>query len=415
MTESVGTPTSPEDVDQAVLVLNAGSSSLKYELLDHGEQTLVRGAVSRIGAESGVHELVVGQGEVRRSRAACPDHGAAVRQALADLAAGLGDDWTASVGAVGHRVVHGGPRFWRPTVLDDAIVDTLARQAELAPLHNGRSILAIRAARALLPRVPHVAVFDTGFHHDLPQAARTYALPLELSERWGLRRYGFHGISCQYLVRRVAELGIEPARRLILCHLGAGASVTAVLDGRSVDTSMGFTPLEGLLMATRAGDLDPSLLLYLQRHAGLEVDALEKLLEQESGLLGLSGATGDYAQLETRARAGGDARAALALEVFAYRVRKYLGAYSAALGGVDVVVFAGGIGENSASARAGILEPLAGLGWRLDPDLNSSGAAERQISLPGARPEIWVIPTRETLTIAREARALLEGDSPGTK
>jgi acetate kinase len=394
------------DAEAITLVFNAGSSSLKYELLGHDEGALLRGAVSRIGSGQAVHELALGGGEVRSVAGPCPNHDAAVRRALADVADALGRGWTGRVSAVGHRVVHGGPHFWRPTLIDGEVLAALREQVDLAPLHNGASTLAIHAARALLPSVPHVAVFDTGFHHELPPAARTYALPVEVRERWAIRRYGFHGISCQYLVRRVTELGIRPARRLVLCHLGAGASVTAVLDDRSYDTSMGFTPLEGLVMATRSGDLDPGVLLYLQRHAGHDADVLEQLLERQSGLRGLSGQTGDYATLEAQAREG-DAQAALALEVFAYRVRKYLGAYWAALGGADVVVFAGGIGENSASARTEILAPLAGLGWCLDPEANQAGPPERCLNPPGAHPQIWVVPTRETLAIAREVKAFL--------
>jgi acetate kinase len=369
-----------------ILVFNAGSSSLKYELLDDADGTLAGGQVARIGQPG----------------ADCPDHAAAVKQALGELSAARPDGLD-GVLAVGHRVVHGGPALWEPTPIDEGVVAALERYAELAPLHNGPSLAAIRAARSALGNVPHVAVFDTGFHHDLPAVARTYALPAELTGRFGLRRYGFHGISCAYLVDRVAELGIAPATRTIICHLGAGSSLTAVRDGRSVDTSMGFTPLEGLAMGTRAGDVDPGLLFYLLRHAGLDADALERVLERESGMKGLGGRSGDYAELEKLA-AGGDARAILALEVFAYRVGKYLGGYWAALGGVDLVVFSGGIGENAAGARARILTPLAEVGWRLDRAANAEGPAERAISPPGARPALWVIPTRETVEVARRVR-----------
>jgi acetate kinase len=368
-----------------ILVFNAGSSSLKYELLDDDDATRASGQVARIG-EPG---------------AAARDHAAAVELALGELRSarpgGLGD-----ARAVGHRVVHGGPALWEPTAIDDRVIATLERYTELAPLHNGPSLAAVRAARAVLPRVPHVAVFDTGFHHGLPDVARTYALPAELRERFGLRRYGFHGISCAYLVGRVAELGITPAGRTVICHLGAGSSLTAVRDGRSVDTSMGFTPLEGLVMGTRAGDVDPGLLLYLQRH-GLDAEELAGVLERESGMRGLGGRSGDYAELE-RLASQGDAPSRLALDVFAYRVRKYLGAYWAVLGGVDLVVFSGGIGENAPSARARILAPLAESGWRLDPEANADGPPERAIGRAGARPALWVIPTRETVEIARQVR-----------
>jgi acetate kinase len=387
-----------------LIVLNAGSSSLKCEVFDGAERAVARATVGRIGTDAAYHEVTVGDGPPSRTERSCPDHEAALRWVLDALPG----SWPGLTGAIGHRVVHGGPELSTPVRVDDRFVETLARYVDLAPLHNGPALAVIRAARALLPDVPHVAVFDTGFHHDLPPVARTYALPVDLAERWGVRRYGFHGISCEYLVGRVAELRIEPARRTIICHLGAGASVTATLDGRSRDTSMGFTPLEGLVMGTRGGDLDPGLLLYLERHAGLGPDALDRLLERESGLRGLGGRSGDYAELE-RLAGGGDARAALALDVFAYRARKYLGAYWAALGGVDLVVFAGGIGENSAGAREGILAPLTGVGWRIDPAANADGPPERPISPPGARPAIWVIPTRETLQIARHVRVLLAG------
>jgi acetate kinase len=391
--------------DRYLLVLNAGSSSLKHELLDDGERSVARGEVGRVGAERARQVLTI-EGRTAGTERACLDHAAALDWALGELGNALAG-WERRVTAVGHRIVHGGPRLWLPTRVDDAVVDELEHQAELAPLHNGPSLATLRAARALLPDVPHVAVFDTGFHHDLPAVARAYALPAELVERFQIRRYGFHGTSCRYVLTRAAELGVEPRARAIVCHLGAGASVTAALDGRSVDTSMGFTPLEGLVMGTRSGDLDPALPLFLQRHAGLDAAGVGRLLERESGLRGLGGRSGDYAELE-RLAADGDARADLALEVFADRVRKYLGAYWATLGGVDLVVFTGGIGERSADARRRILAPMAELGWRLDPERNAAGANERAVSPEGQRLTIWVIPTRETLQIAREVRAAVD-------
>jgi acetate kinase len=391
-----------------LLVLNAGSSSLKGELFDDAEQTVWRGTVGRIGSEAAYQETKGGDGRSRRAERPCPDHDAALGWLLEMLRDTVPEASLAAISAVGHRVVHGGPDLSAPVRVDDAVLATLAGYNDLAPLHNGPAVAAMQAARRLLPDAPHVAVFDTGFHHDLPAVARIYALPAALSERWALRRYGFHGISCEYLVGRVAELGIAPARRTLICHLGAGASVTAVLDGRSRDTSMGFTPLEGLVMGTRCGDLDPGLLLYLERQAGLTGDALDQVLQHESGLRGLSGRTDDYAELERLAR-DGDTRASFALENFSYRVRKYLGAYWAALGGVDLVVFAGGIGENSAGARERILAPLATVGWQLDLATNAAGPPERAVSPPGAQPGIWVIPTRETLQIARHVRTLVGG------
>jgi acetate kinase len=369
-----------------VAVLNAGSSTLKYELLAPDEAVVAQGTVERIGTS----------GEA-------PDHTAAVGRAFADLEASL-RGWTEQVAVVGHRVVHGGPNLWRPTPIDDAALAELERCTPLAPLHNPPALAVIRAARAALPGVPHVAVFDTGFHHDLPAVARTYALPIDLAERFAIRRYGFHGVSCEFLTRRLAEL--DPGRRRVaLCHLGAGSSVTATLDGRSVDTSMGFTPLEGLVMATRSGDLDPAIPLVLQER-GIPRGEVDRLLERESGLKGLSGTSGDFREVEA-GMARGDARARLAFEVFAYRVRKYLGAYAAALGGLDTIVFAAGIGEHSAALRAAVVGPLAWLGPRIDPALNRDGPAERRISPPEAPTSVWIIPTDESRAIARAVRAIV--------
>jgi acetate kinase len=305
--------------------------------------------------------------------------------------------------AVGHRVVHGGPNLYRPTMVDDSVLDELERDSAFAPLHNPPALQAMRAARRLLDRAPHVAVFDTGFHRNLPPVARTYAIPADLAARWAIRRYGAHGISCEYLAERLAVL--DPGRRrAILCHLGAGSSLTAIQDGRSVDTSMGLTPLEGLVMATRSGDLDPAIVLYLQEQAGLTTKEVALILERESGLKGLSGTTGDFRAVQDRVAAG-DAAARLAFDLFAYRVRKYVGAYWAALTGLDAIVFAGGIGENSPTLRSAVVDPLSALGLHLDPNANVVGAPERRISRADASVSIWVIPTRETLVIARHALA----------
>ena len=380
------------------LVFNAGSSSLKYELLAADESTLVDGTIGRIGSKNA--DSTKNRGE------STSDHNAALERALAEIDTAMPANWRDDVAGVGHRVVHGGPALFEPTPVDYASIAELERVVDLAPLHNRPALAVIKAARKLLPDVPHVMVFDTSFHHNLPVVARTYALPRAITEKWRIRRYGFHGISCAYLTGRVRELGIVPARRMAICHLGSGASVTAVLDGQSIDTSMGFTPLEGLVMGTRSGDVDPSLTFFLQRQAGYSVDEVEQILDHQSGLLGLSGTTADYGKLTEQAEHGSET-AQLALDVFAYRVRKYLGAYWAALGGLDLIVFSGGIGENAPAARTRIIEPLAEVGWRIDPAANSSGAAERCISPPDAHPSIWVIPTRETLTIARDMRDLI--------
>lgn len=371
---------------ETVLVLNAGSSSLKYGLFDAQGATRAEGNIKRIGSPE------------------CADHAFALDRALLQLRKLPGA--LESIRAVGHRIVHGGAELWMPTWIDDAALSILTRNAELAPLHNGPALAVILHAEKALPAVPHVAVFDTGFHHDLPLAARSYAIPFELAERWSIRRYGFHGISCEYLTARIVELEIIPARRVILCHLGAGASMTAVYEGRSVETTMGFTPLEGLVMATRSGDLDPGLIVFLMRHAGMGADEIERLLDRQSGWGGMSGLTSDFADLEKLAREG-NTRARDAIDLFTHRVRKALGSSWATLGGVDLIVFSAGIGENSATAREQILGPMSGVGWTLDPEANRTGAAERRISPPGVTPQIWVIPTHEEVQIARHVRRMI--------
>jgi len=371
--------------ENLVAVWNPGSSSLKYELVGASGSAVASGIVDRIG--------VTGE---------CPNHQVATECAFKGLDAQV-PRWTDRTIAVGYRVVHGGPDLWEPTRFDESVLAELERQIPLAPLHIPAALAVARAALLLLPRVPHVAVFDTGFHHDLPTVARTYAVSAGLAERLRIRRYGFHGISVEFLVQRLAELAPE-RRQIVVCHLGAGASVTAVRDGRSIDTSMGFTPLEGLPMATRCGDLDPSIPLYLQDQAGMTAAQVSQLLEHESGLKGLSGTSGDFREISERASAG-DPASRLALDVFAYRIRKYVGAYWAALEGLDAVVFAGGIGEHSAPLREAVLAPLAALGIQLDPKANADGPAERQISTPDSPVSVWVIPTDESAVIARHARA----------
>ncbi len=370
-----------------VLVLNSGSSTLKYQLIDsRGDRPLARGLVDRVG-----HTV--------------PDHGDAVRIALERLA-----DWRAEIRAVGHRVVHGGEYFSQPVVIDDAVVARIEECAALAPLHNPINLQAYRAARALLPEAVHVAVFDTAFHQTLPGHAYTYGLPWEICARERLRRYGFHGTSHRYVSGRFAELHGRPAK-LITCHLGNGCSMCAVDGGRSVDTTMGLTPLEGLLMGTRAGDTDPAVVLHLMRSGGLGVEEMDALLNQRSGLLGVSGISSDMRTLLERERAG-DARARLAIEVFCYRIRKYIGAYFAVLNGADAVVFTAGIGENAPAIRARCCGGLESLGIRLDPARNEAAlAVEADISAPDAATRVWVIPTNEELLIARDTARAAQGAS----
>lgn len=371
-----------------ILALNAGSSSLKFRLL-------------KITPEA---ETVLAEGIVERMEADALE--AAAQQAVAQCKP-LGVD------AVGHRVVQGSARFFEPTRITLEVLTDLRSLRELDPLHNPTEVALIEAAQKLLPDVPHVAVFDTAFHRTLPEIAWRYALPSDLSDRLGLRRYGFHGISHRYVSEHLLHcLGrAASGTRLITCHLGSGASLCALRDGQSVDTSMGLTPLEGLVMGTRSGDVDPGLLLYLMRTQNMTTEALDDLLNQRSGLKGLADCS-DVRDLE-QAAGEGDARAALALEIFAYRVRKYIGAYAAVLGGLDAVAFTGGIGEHAAAMRERICRGLDFLGLRLEArrNMEAKGTAAARISVDGSPASLWVIPTDEERQIAREVAALMQSRS----
>jgi acetate kinase len=367
-----------------VFVLNAGSSSIKYTVLQvEAGAVLADGIVERIG--------VPGSG--------VPDHAAALTTVLGQVDA-------ATIDAVGHRVVHGGERFTAATLIDDGVEAAIEDLIELAPLHNPAGLAGIRAARAALPDVPHVAVFDTAFHATIPPEAATYAIDAELAARHGIRRYGFHGTSYQYVSRVAGQLLERDDARLIVLHLGNGASAAAIRGGRSVDTSMGLTPLEGLVMGTRSGDLDPAIPFHLNRVAGLDVEQLDDLLNRQSGMLGLSGHA-DMREVIDAADAG-DARAALALEVYLHRIRHYIGAYAAVLGGVDALVFTAGVGENSDVVRAGAVRGLEFLGIAIDQDANAArGGGSRSISPPGSAVAVLVIPTDEELEIAQQTTRLV--------
>lgn len=376
------------DTARVVLVINSGSSSLKYKLVDPDSGAArATGNVERIGEDS----------------SGVPDHAAALRRAFD----ALGDDGIdlgqCGLVAVGHRVVHGGNRFHRPTVVDDAVLGELKGLSELAPLHNPPALAGIEVARKLLPDVPHVAVFDTGFFHDLPAAAATYAIDRELAERWQIRRYGFHGTSHRYVSERAAAflgVSLQSVNQIVL-HLGNGASASAIAAGRAVETSMGLTPLEGLVMGTRSGDIDPSVVAYLSHTAQMEVDDIEVMLNQRSGVLGLCGQR-DFRRLHEMVESG-DAAAQLAYSVFIHRLRKYLGAYLAVLCHTDVITFTAGIGENDATVRRDALAGLGELGIVLDEERNGGdGTGERLISADGSPITVLVIPTNEELAIARD-------------
>ncbi|MCW2559125.1 MAG: acetate kinase [Mycobacterium sp.] len=377
---------------RTVLVINCGSSSLKYAVVepDSGRQ-LADGIVERIG-----------EGEIA-------DHEAALRAAFDELAeAGLDLDEQGLV-AVGHRVVHGGPELYRPTLVDGGLIATLESLAPLAPLHNPPAVLGIEVARRLLPDLPHVAVFDTAFFHDLPPAAATYAIDRELAEQWHIRRYGFHGTSHQYVSEQAAEFLQAPLESLnqIVLHLGNGASASAIAGGRPVDTSMGLTPMEGLVMGTRSGDLDPGIITYLWRTAGMSVEDIESMLNRRSGVMGLGGAI-DFRILHQRIESG-DAEARLAYDVYIHRLRKYIGAYLALLGHTDVITFTAGVGENDALVRRDALGAMATLGIELDEHLNDSPArGPRRITADMSPTTVLVIPTDEELAIARACVGVLD-------
>ena len=385
-----------------VLVLNSGSSSLKYQLLQPDSAlSLAHGLVERIGEDTSTATLTSGNQEIRRD-GRIADHEAALRTAFDLFAeAGQGLD-TLGLVAVGHRVVHGGEDLYRPTIVDDAVIAKLEELAPLAPLHNPPAVLGIEVARKVLPDLPHVAVFDTAFFHDLPAAAATYAMDRELASRWKIRRYGFHGTSHQYVSQQAAQFLGVPLESLnqIVLHLGNGASAAAIAGGRPVDTSMGLTPMEGLVMGTRSGDIDPGVLVYLWRTAGMGVEEIETMLNRHAGMYGLSGEI-DFRVLHQRIESGDEA-AQLAYDVYIHRLRKYIGAYLAVLGHTDVVTFTAGVGENDARVRRDALTGLAPLGIELDEHLNESPArGARLISADKSPTTVLVIPTNEELAIAR--------------
>jgi acetate kinase len=374
--------------DRVVLVLNAGSSSLKYQLIepDSGE-SLAEGVIEKIGEPS---SLVT-------------NHGAALRVAFEELSEDGIDLKACGLVAVGHRVVHGGAVFYRPTLVDDAIVAELKHVSMLAPLHNPPALQGIEVARKVLPDVPHVAVFDTAFFHHLPAAAATYAIDRELAEWWRIRRYGFHGTSHRYVSEQAAAFLGQPWEKLnqIVLHLGNGASASAIAGGRPVDTSMGLTPLEGLVMGTRSGDIDPSVVSYLHREAKMSVDDVELMLNHQSGMVGLAGER-DFRRLRELIESG-DSSAQLAYDVYIHRLRKYIGAYLAILGHTDVVTFTAGVGENAAAVRQDALSGLAGLGIEIDERRNTaSEKGARRISTDDSRVAVLVVPTNEELAIARD-------------
>ncbi len=390
-----------------VLVLNCGSSSLKYDLIepDTGRRR-ASGQVERIGEAGTLLHHSDDDADTDRAIQAS-DHAEALQhvlEALENHGPKLADS---DLAGVGHRVVMGGVEFSTPTVIDGAVEATIERLSSLAPLHNLANLAGIRVARSALPDIPHVAVFDTAFFHDLPEEATTYAIDQSVAAEHGIRRYGFHGTSHRYVSGRVAALTGRSDLRQIVLHLGNGASAAAIVEGRPVATSMGLTPLEGLVMGTRSGDLDPAIVLYLQRQAAMSVDEVDTLLNRRSGLAGLAGHS-DLRDVHTAAD-NGDAAAQLALDIYVRRIKHYVGGYAAIMGGVDAVTFTAGVGEHDAMIRALVADGLGFLGLDVDPDRNIVDGGERVISTASAPVTVLVVPTDEELAIAQETRDVIEG------
>ena len=395
-----------------VLVINCGSSSLKYQVLDMtNESLLCKGLVERIGMDGSVitHEKI-GM-EKKKTEVPMNDHKDAIEQvlkAVQDPETGVVKSMD-EIGAVGHRVVHAGEKFASSVRITDEVIKALEECVELAPLHNPPNLLGIAACQELMPSTPMVGVFDTAFHQTMPDYAYMYALPYEMYEKYGIRRYGFHGTSHRYVSQRVCEyLGVDPAgKRIITCHVGNGGSISAVKDGKCIDTSMGLTPLEGLMMGTRSGDVDGGAVTFIMDKEGLAPSEMSNLLNKKSGVAGVTGVSSDMREVIAAAREG-NPRCRLALDMYAYRVKKYIGAYAAAMNGVDIILFTGGVGENQADMREAFCNGLDYLGVSLDKAKNNTVRGDEAIiSTPDSKVTVCVIPTDEELMIAKDTMALV--------
>ena len=394
-----------------VLVVNCGSSSLKYQLIDSESETvLAKGLCERIGIDG---RLVYQKSGLDKeiTEADMPTHKQAIQMvldALVNPSTGAIKSLS-EIDAVGHRVVHGGEKFACSTVLTPEVLAVVEECNDLAPLHNPANLIGIDACRELMPDVPMVGVFDTAFHQTMPKKAYLYGLPYEYYEKYKVRRYGFHGTSHSYVSKRVAEITGKPydQMKIIVCHLGNGASISAVNCGKSVDTSMGLTPLEGLVMGTRSGDIDPAIMEYIAKQENKNIEEMTAVLNKKSGMLGISGVSSDGRDLEAAA-ASGNKRAELALDAFNYRVIKYIGAYAAVMNGVDAIAFTAGIGENNKAMRQAVCDSLSYLGVKLDPEKNDVRGEERIISADDSKAQVLLVPTNEELAIARETLALVK-------
>ena len=394
-----------------ILVINCGSSSLKFQLIDMTTEAVqAKGLCERIGIDGSRIVYTPAGGEKMTIESPMPTHTEAIQfviDALTDADTGVVKSLD-EIGAVGHRVVHGGEKFAKSVVVTPEVKAAIAECNDLAPLHNPANLIGIEACESLMPGTPQVVVFDTAFHQTMPEKAYMYGLPYEYYEKYKVRRYGFHGTSHSFVSKRVAEIVGKPynATKTIVCHLGNGASVSAVLNGESVDTSMGLTPLEGLVMGTRSGDIDPAIMEFIAKKENLDIAGIMNVLNKKSGVEGVSGVSSDFRDLEAAAKAG-NKRAELAIDVFAYRVAKYVGAYTAAMNGVDNIVFTAGIGENCALVRTKVCSYLGYLGITIDEEANGKRGEEIIISTPDSKVKVLVVPTNEELAIARETVALV--------
>src|SRR6056297_166609 len=394
-----------------VLVINCGSSSLKYQLINmENEDVLAKGLAERIGLDGVVKHKAEGKEEVKLEDK-LNDHKDAIKvvlNLLVDEKVGAIKSLE-EIDVVGHRVVHGGEKFASSVIIDDEVIEAMEDCIDLAPLHNPPNIIGIKACKELMPDVTMTGVFDTAFHQTMSKKAYIYPLPYELYEELGVRKYGFHGTSHKYVANRVAELIGEDIEdlKIVTCHLGNGASATAIRGGKSVDTSMGLTPLEGLAMGTRSGSIDPAIITFLMNKKNMSIQEVDELLNKKSGVLGISGVSNDFRDIEKAAEEGNE-RAKLALDKFYYIVRKYIASYTAAMGGIDVLVFTAGLGENSIGARKAICEDLEFLGIEIDDENNNVRGKEQLISKEDKKVKVYVIPTNEELMIAREALEILE-------
>lgn len=394
-----------------ILVLNCGSSSIKYKLFDmDSKEVIAQGGIEKIGLKGSFLKLTLLDGSKKVLEKDIPEHTVGVEFILNTL---TGSEYGAiksldEINAVGHRMVHGGERFSESVLLNKEVLDAFIACNDLAPLHNPANLKGVNAITAILPNVPQVGVFDTAFHQTMPDYAYLYAIPYELYEKYGVRRYGFHGTSHRYVSQRVCEfLGVKPeGQRIITCHIGNGGSIAAIKDGKCMDTTMGLTPLEGLMMGTRSGDIDAGAVTFIMDKEGLNTTGVSNLLNKKSGVLGISGVSSDMREIES-AVAAGNKQAILAEKMYFHRIKKYVGAYAAVLGGVDAIVFTGGVGENQASCRAAVCEGLEFMGVKMDKSRNSVRGVEAVISADDSKVKVVVIPTDEELVIASDTMAIV--------